>query len=130
MHKQKNKIMESLTKVEEKVMHILWKIKKGFVKDVLNELPEPKPPYNTISSVIRILVQKEFVTFKAYGKTYEYYPKISKIAYKRYTFSQLLKNYFDGSYENMVSYMVKEEEISENELHEIKKLLDNQNSNE
>ncbi len=117
--------METLTKVEEKVMQILWNIKSGFVKDVIDKMEEePKPPYNTISSVIRILVKKGFVDFKAYGKTYEYFPKISKLAYKKLMFTQFLKNYFDGSYENVVSYMVSEEEIPNEEVSEIKQIIE------
>lgn len=116
--------MDSLTKKEEEIMQILWKIKKGFVKDVIAQLPDPKPPYNTISSVVRILVKKGFVDFNAYGNTYEYYPKISKLAYKKYTFKSFLRNYFDGSYENVVSFMVNDDELTEAELKELKELMD------
>jgi len=120
--------MEQLTKAEEKVMQMLWKLKKAFVKDIIEEMPEPKPPYNTISSVVRILKDKGFVGFKAYGKTYQYFPIVSKLQYKKFTFGQMLKNYFDGSYETMVSYMVDEEKISDNEISEIKKIIDNKAS--
>ena len=116
--------MEALTKAEEKVMQILWKLKKAFVKDVIEEMDPPKPPYNTISSVVRILVEKGFVGYKAYGRTYEYFPKISKLQYKKFTFGQMLRNYFDGSYETMFSYMVDEEQISDSEITEIKKIID------
>ena len=76
--------MEELTKVEERIMQQLWKLKKAFVKDIIEELPDdPKPPYNTISSVIRILVNKGYVKYKAYGKTYEYSPAISKAEYRK-----------------------------------------------
>ncbi len=115
--------MEALTKAEERVMQILWKLKKAFVKDVIEEMEEPRPPYNTISSVVRILVEKGFVDFKAYGRTYEYFPKVSKLQYKKFTFGQMLKNYFDGSYETMVSYMVDEEEISESEISKIREII-------
>ena len=116
--------MEQLTKAEEKVMQILWKLKSAFVKDIIEQMPDPKPPYNTISSVVRILREKGFVDFKAYGKTYEYFPAVSKLAYKKYTFGQMLRNYFDGSYETMVSYMVDEEPVSEREISEIKQIID------
>ncbi|MCQ2973722.1 MAG: BlaI/MecI/CopY family transcriptional regulator [Bacteroidales bacterium] len=116
--------MEQLTKAEEKVMQILWKLKSAFVKDIIAEMPDPKPPYNTISSVVRILREKGFVDFKAYGKTYEYFPAISKLAYKKFAFGQMLKNYFDGSYETMVSYMVDEETISDSEIKEIKDIIE------
>lgn len=121
--------METLTKKEEEIMQILWKIKKGFVKEIINRLPEPKPPYNTISSIVRILEKKGFVTYKTYGKTHEYFPQISKAVYKKHTFKKILTNYFDGSYEKIVSFMVKEQEISGNELDEIKQLIENIDNN-
>lgn len=115
--------METLTKTEEKIMQILWKLKKGFVKDVISKLPEPKPPYNTISSIVRILEKKGFVSYKAYGKTYEYFPVISKRDYKKFTFKNFMKNYFDNSYESVVSFMVEENEISDKEVDEIKEII-------
>ena len=118
-------MMEQLTKAEEKVMQLLGKLKKAFVKDIIEEMDEPKPPYNTISSVIRILKDKGFVDFKAYGKTYQYFPKVSKLQYKKFTFAQMLRNYFDGSYQTMVSYMVDEEKITDEEISEIKRIIDN-----
>jgi len=76
--------MEELTKTEERVMQILWKLKTGFVKDIIDALPDdPKPPYNTISSVVRLLEKKGYVGYKAYGKTYEYFPLISKSDYRK-----------------------------------------------
>lgn len=105
-------------------MQILWKIRKGFVKDVIDEMPEPKPPYNTISSLIRILVKKEFVGHKAYGKTYEYFPVISKLAYRKFTFTNFVANYFEGAPENVVSFMVNEEQLSPEEIQKIQELLD------
>lgn len=122
--------MESLTKVEEKIMQILWKLKKGFVKDIIEQIDdEPKPPYNTISSVVRILVKKGFVKFKAYGKTYEYSPAITKLAYKKFMFKQFMKNYFDGSYENVVSFMVNDEKISDEEMKEIQEIIEKNKNN-
>ena len=116
--------MEQLTKTEEKVMQILWKLKKAFVKDIIEEISDPKPPYNTISSVVRILKDKGFVDFKAYGKSYQYFPKVSKLQYKKFTFSQMLRNYFDGSYQTMVSYIVDQEKISDSEISEIKRIIE------
>lgn len=121
--------MEQLTKAEERVMQILWKLKKAFVHDIIDEMSEPKPPYNTISSVVRILKDKGFVGYKAYGKTYQYFPAVSKLQYMKFTFGQMLRNYFDGSYETMVSYMVDEEQISDSEISEIKKIIDNKTNN-
>ncbi|MBT33912.1 MAG: CopY family transcriptional repressor [Thalassobius sp.] len=116
--------MEELTKTEEKIMQILWDIKKGFVKDVIAQMPEPKPPYNTISSVIRILEGKGFVGHKAYGKTHEYYPVITKMAYSKFTLKNMIKNYFEGSYEKLVSFMVNEKDLSNTEIKEIKDIID------
>ena len=116
--------MELLTKSEERIMQVFWKIKRGFVKDVIELLPNPKPPYNTISSIVRILEKKGFINFKAYGRTYEYFPIINKFAYRKYIFTNFITNYFDGSYENVVSYMVSDEEMSEDELKEIKELIE------
>ena len=116
--------MEILTKTEEKVMQILWRIKKGFVKDIIEQLPSPKPPYNTISSVIRILEQKGFASHKAYGKTHEYYPIIAKAAYKKFAFKKMMMNYFDNSLEEMVSFIVKEEQLTEQDEKEILKILE------
>ena len=116
--------METLTKTEEKVMQILWKIKRGFVKDLIDEMPDPKPPYNTISSLVRILVKKEFIGHKAYGKTYEYFPVVSKLAYRKFTFRNFVSNYFEGAPENVVSFMVNEEKLSQEEIQKIQDLLE------
>ncbi len=116
--------METLTKKEEQIMQILWKLKRGFVNDIIDELPEPKPPYNTISSIVRILESKGFVDYKAYGKSHQYFPIITKSAYRKHAFKQLISSYFDGSYEKVVSFMVSDEEsdLSEKEAEELKKL--------
>lgn len=116
--------METLTKTEEKVMQILWALKKGFVKDVIDGMPDPKPPYNTISSLIRILEKKGFVGHKAYGKTHEYFPTVSKLAYRKFTFRNFLSNYFEGSPEQVVSFMVNEEKLSPEEIKRMQELLD------
>jgi len=116
--------MEQLTKKEEQIMQILWRIKKGFVKDIISQLPEPQPPYNTISSIVRILEKKGFVNYNAYGKTHEYFPAISKVAYRKYSFKQMLAGYFDGSYKNVVSFLSNESEIDEKTLNELEDLID------
>ena len=110
--------------VQQSSLKTVWKLKKAFVKDIIEEINEPTPPYNTISSVVRILKDKGFVDFKAYGKTYQYFPRVSKLQYKKFTFSQMLRNYFDGSYQTMVSYMVDEEKISDSEISEIKRIIE------
>lgn len=97
-------------------MQVIWELKKGFVKDVIEKLGEPVPPYNTISSLIRILEKKGFVGHKAYGKTHEYFPLISKIAYRSHTFKNLVANYFDGASGNVLSFMLEEQNLSPEEI--------------
>ena len=116
--------MEELTKAEERIMQVLWKLQKAFVKDIIDELDEdPKPPYNTISSIVRLLEKKGYINYKAYGKTYEYFPAITKDAYTKTTFSKMFSGYFDSSPANLLSFMVKEEKLSEKDIEEIKKLI-------
>ena len=108
-------------------MQALWKLKQAFVKDIIEQLPdEPKPPYNTVSSVVRILERKGFVGFKAYGKTYEYFPLISKAQYRAGSLKRMLARYFDNSPAALVSYMV-EETLNPKELQQLRKLLDDDN---
>lgn len=116
--------MEKLTQKEEEIMQILWKIQKGFVKDVINELEGEKPPYNTVSSLVRILVKKEYVGFTQYGNTYEYYPIVEKKDYRKSIFTRMLQNYFDGSYKNVASFMAKEGEIGKSDIDELLKIIE------
>lgn len=108
--------MDTLTKTEERVMQIMWDLKRGFVKDVIDQMGEPSPPYNTISSLIRILEKKGFVGHKAYGKTHEYFPLISKLAYRSFTFRNFVTNYFDGASGNVLSFMLEERDLSAEEI--------------
>ncbi|MFH0843270.1 MAG: BlaI/MecI/CopY family transcriptional regulator [Bacteroidota bacterium] len=116
--------MRELTRAEEQVMQVLWKIKKGFVKDVLEHFNEPKPAYNTVSTIIRILQDKGFVTHKAYGRTHEYYPIITKDDYSKSHLSSFVSDYFSNSFGKMVSFFAKEREISIREMEEIMKIMD------
>ncbi len=116
--------MKELTKRELNILEILWGLKKGFVNDVINKMQDPKPPYTTVSSIIRILETKGYVSHKTYGNTHEYKPLISKLKYKKYALKNLISNYFDGSLENVVSFMVKENELSDQEVNEISELID------
>ncbi|MBN8575649.1 MAG: BlaI/MecI/CopY family transcriptional regulator [Cyclobacteriaceae bacterium] len=100
--------MKELTKAEDQIMQILWTIEKGFVKDIMDQLPEPKPAYNTVSTIVRILEKKGFVGYKAYGKTHEYFPLISKANYTRFYLNNMVKGYFNGSFQNLVSFFAKE----------------------
>lgn len=116
--------MEKLTNKEEEIMHILWKLEKAFVKDVLAEIKDDKPHYNTLSTIIRNLEDKEYVAYYAYGKTHQYYPIISKEDYRKKFMNTAINNYFNNSYKNMVSFFAKEEKISVDELKEIINLIE------
>ncbi|MDJ1478882.1 BlaI/MecI/CopY family transcriptional regulator [Cytophagaceae bacterium DM2B3-1] len=122
--------MRELTRAEEEVMQILWKLNKGFVKDIIELLPEPKPAYNTVSTIVRILETKGFVGHNAYGKTHEYYPLISKTDYTRFYFKNFLKGYFGGSFAGLVSFFAKEEDVDLKELEELLKNVPKEDSDE
>ena len=116
--------IKELTKAEEQIMQVLWNLQKGFVKDVLNELPEPKPAYNTVSTIIRILETKGFIDHEAFGKSHRYFPVISKEKYKSYATEKLLSGYFSNSVENMFSFFVREKKLDLKEADEIMKLIE------
>lgn len=116
--------MKELTERELGVLQILWDIKSGFVNDVLDKFPDPKPPYTTISSIIRILESKGYVTHKTYGKTHEYLPVISKEKYKKSLLKNMMTHFFEGSFENVVSFMTRENQLTENEINEIEGLIE------
>jgi len=111
--------MKELTKAEEQVMQLLWKLEKGFVKDIIEKMPEPKPAYNTVSTIVRILEKKGFVGHNAYGKTHEYFPLISRKDYTRSFMKNFMRNYFSGSFQEMVSFFAKEDNMSLSELDEL-----------
>lgn len=104
---------------EEEIMKILWKLEKGFVKEILAEIPEPRPPYTSVSTLVRKLQERGFVGYDAFGKTHRYYPILTEEEYKRDSFSKLFKEYFKGSYKNMVSHFVKEHDADIDELENI-----------
>src|ERR1700744_2749578 len=118
------KTIKELTKAEEQVMRILWQLNEAIVKDVVELMPEPKPAYNTVSTVIRVLEGKGFIDHKAYGNSYVYFPAISEEAYKNFAFDKVMNNYFSNSYQSLVSFLVKEKNLSVNELEEITKLAE------
>ena len=116
--------IKELTKAEEQLMQILWDKKKAFVNDLLEVLPEPKPAYNTVSTIVRILERKGFVSHKAYGNTHQYFPVVTKKAYTKQTFKTMLSGYFSNSFEQMVSFFATEEKLSLSEMEEIKRIMD------
>lgn len=115
------KDLKELTKAEDQVMQILWKLQRGFVKDVIETMPEPKPAYNTVSTIIRILETKGFVDHKAYGKTHEYFPVITKEKYTKFYLNNMIKGYFNGSFQNLVSFFAKENKMN---VQDLEKLLE------
>ncbi|MBU8882055.1 transcriptional regulator [Flavobacteriaceae bacterium JJC] len=105
-----------LTKAEEQVMQYLWEIKKGFLKDVLELFPEPKPHTNTVSTILKVLKEKDFVDYEVHGRQHEYFPLVSKEKYSGKSMKSLVKNYFEGSYKNAVSFLVEKNEMSVEDL--------------
>lgn len=108
--------MKTLTKAEEQIMQVLWKLEKGFIRDIMENLAVPKPHQNTVSTILKILVEKEFVGVNVIGRNHEYLPLIRKDDYSKKTMKQITRGYFDGSYSNVVSFLVKENNISIEEL--------------
>jgi len=115
--------MKELTKAEEQLMQILWGLGKGFINDILDKLPHPKPAYNTVSTIVRILEKKGFVGYIAYGKSHEYYPLISKKDYTKTYFGHFMKNYFGNSYREMVSFFTNDNNLNLLELEELKQAM-------
>ncbi|WP_419802006.1 BlaI/MecI/CopY family transcriptional regulator [Mucilaginibacter sp.] len=118
------KSIKELTRAEEQIMQVLWQLKKAFVKEVLDELPLPKPAYNTVSTFIRILETKGFISHNAFGKSHQYFPIISKEEYQNFSADKLLTGYFDNSVERMFSFFVEKEKIDLKEADEILKLIE------
>ena len=116
--------MEKLTNKEEEIMRVLWKLKQAFVKEVVAELPDPKPHYNTISTIIRNMEEKGFIGHEAFGKSHRYSPAISQEEYKKSFMHKTIQHYFGNSYKNVVSFFAKEEKISINELKEIISIIE------
>ena len=118
--------MKELTKAEEQLMHFLWTLKKAYLKDIVEQYPEPAPAYTTISTVVNVLVKKGFVGFETHGKSREYYPLISKDRYTRQSMKGLMTNFFDNSAKQFASFFASQEELTVEELQEIRKLIDDQ----
>ncbi|SFG75481.1 BlaI/MecI/CopY family transcriptional regulator [Pedobacter insulae] len=111
--------MRELTKAEEQVMLILWEMKEGLVKDVIDKMDPPKPAYNTVSTVIRVLEGKGFLSHKAIGNTHIYFPLITEDEYKHFAFDKVMNNYFENNYQSLVSFLVKEKNMDMEELDEL-----------
>ncbi|WP_300675579.1 BlaI/MecI/CopY family transcriptional regulator [Soonwooa sp.] len=113
--------MNKLTKAEEQVMQYLWTLEKGFLKDILELFPEPKPHTNTVSTILKILMEKGFVDYTTFGRQHQYFAIVSKESYSGRSIKSLVRNYFEGSYKNAVSFLVEKNEIS---VEDLEKLLD------
>lgn len=116
--------MKKLTKAEEQIMQILWDLGEAVAKDVLKEFPEPKPAYNTVSTVIRVLEKKGFVAHKAYGNTYVYFPRVTREEYARVHFLGFMKDYFNDSFPKMAAFFAKEKNLDISEMEEILKMTE------
>jgi len=123
--------MKELTKAEDEVMQLLWRLEKAFVKDLVEEMPDPKPAYNTVSTIVRILEKKGFVGHNAYGKTHEYYPLLTRDEYTRSYMKKFMRNYFSGSFKEMVSFFAREDNMSLSDfddlMEDVKRDLENEN---
>lgn len=115
--------LKELTKAEEQVMHALWELNGGFVKELIELLPEPKPAYNTISTLVRILETKGFVDHESFGKSHRYFPKIQKDEYKKLITGKLLHGYFENSASSMLSFFLEEKKLDVQDLDEMLQLI-------
>ena len=116
--------MKELTRAEEQIMQYLWKLEKAFLKDIVEQFPEPRPAYTTISTVIRVLVKKGFIGYNTYSKVHEYFPLMSKREYFRNHFKRVVKDYFNGSVAGFASFFTEDKNVSVTELEEIRHLID------
>ena len=116
-------LMKELTKAEEQIMQILWDLEKGFVKDVLEQFPEPKPAYNTVSTICRILVKKGFLDHRTYGNSHQYYPLVGREEYTRDYLNSFVGNYFGNSIEQLVSFFSKQNKVDIREAERIIELM-------
>src|SRR6478609_7728824 len=117
--------MKELTRAEDQVMQLLWQLEKAVVKDIIEEMPDPKPAYNTVSTIVRILETKGFVDHKAYGKTHEYFPLISKEKYTRFYLNNMIRGYFNGSFQNLVSFFARDNKMDAADLEKLLKEMKN-----
>jgi predicted transcriptional regulator len=115
--------MKTLTKAEEQIMQVIWKMDKAFLREIINELPNPKPHQNTVSTILKILVEINFAGVNIIGRNHQYYPLVNKDVYSKGSMKSLVKKYFDGSFSNAVSSMVKENNLSIEELELLLKQL-------
>ena len=116
--------IKELTKAEEEVMQILWELKRAFVKDIIEKMPKPKPAYNTVSTIVRILQDKGLVEHHTIGKSHRYFPMISKEEYSKFKMEKLMSGYFEGSFSKMVSFFMNKKKVDTAELDAILQLIE------
>jgi len=116
--------MVTLTKAEERIMQILWDLERGFIKDIQEQFPKPQPPYNTISTIVRVLVKKEIVAYKSYGGSYQYYPLITLEEYRSEQMGRLMNNYFGNSLKEVVSFFSEKKDLDVDEVNEALQMLE------
>ena len=115
--------MQKLAKREEQIMQACWHLGKAFIKEIIAELPDPKPHYNSVATMVRILEEKGFLAHETFGNTFQYYPVITKEQYQNHAFDDIVRQYFNNSYPRMLAYFAKEQKISQEELNEILALI-------
>lgn len=118
--------MERLTAQEEDIMLYIWRLGPCFIRDILNEMPEPRPPYTSVASVIRNLEKKKYVTPKKFGTITRFSPKVKEADYKRTFMSNVVENYFTGSYKEMVSFFVHNRKLSKSDLQDLMDQIENE----
>ena len=116
--------MVTLTKAEERIMQILWDLKRGFIKDIQEQFPESRPPYNTISTIVRVLVKKEIISYKSYGGSYQYFPLITREEYRGDQMGRLMNNYFGNSLKEVVNFLSEKSDLDVDELDEAMQMLE------
>lgn len=117
--------MQKLAKREEQIMQVFWTLDRAFIKEVIPELPEPKPHYNSVATMVKILEEKGFLDHEVIGNIYRYFPVISKEAYQAHAMKDIVSQYFDNSYSNMLAFFAKEQKLSEKELNDIMNIIKN-----
>lgn len=118
--------MQKLAKREEQIMQACWHLGKAFIKEIIAELPDPKPHYNSVATMVRILEDKGFLGHETFGNTFRYYPVITKEQYQNHAFDDIVRQYFNNSYPRMLAYFAREQKISSEELKEILELIKSQ----
>jgi len=121
--------MKELTKAEEQIMQYLWKIEKGFLKDIVDQFAEPRPAYTTVSTVIRVLVKKGFISYNTYGKIHEYYPAVDKKDYSKRFLKSWIGDFFGSSNKKFVSFFMQDKDLDVSELEDLKKIIEDQIDN-